>query len=225
MTDSTENQPQQEIKETQSTFNLARELWEWFYTIAVAIIVVLVIKGFIFDIVRVDGPSMLPTLVNNDRLIITKLGYEPKAGDIVILDSTYKKRQEYFEEYESESGKDLNFFSKSLLYFKLPEELKQKYYVKRVIGMPGDTIDIRGGNVYLNGEKLDEPYYSGLTTSTDYSVDYPLTVKDDHVFVMGDNRPNSLDSRSSSLGQVPTDAVVGKSQLRIWPFSAAGQTK
>ncbi len=225
MTDNLENQPHNEVRETHNTFNLAREIWEWFYTIALAVIVVLVIKGFIFDIVRVDGPSMLPTLVNNDRLIITKLGYEPKAGDIIILDSTYKNRQEYFEEYEAENGKELNAISKSLLYFKLPSELKQRYYVKRVIAMPGDTIDIQDGNVYLNGEELYEPYYKGLTTPTDYSVDYPITVEEGHIFVMGDNRPNSLDSRSSSLGQVPIDAVIGKSQLRIWPFSAAGQTK
>ena len=74
------------VKETQDTFNLGREVWEWVYTIAIALVIAFVIKGFIFDIVRVDGPSMYPTLVNNDRLIITKLGYKPKQGDIIILD-------------------------------------------------------------------------------------------------------------------------------------------
>ena len=71
--------------------SLAREIWEWVYTLAIAIVIAMLIKGFIFDIVRVDGSSMFPTLVDNDRLIVTKLGYTPKQGDIIILDSEYKK--------------------------------------------------------------------------------------------------------------------------------------
>ena len=69
-------------------FSLSREIFEWFYTIVIALLIAFVIKGFIFDIVEVDGPSMFPTLVDNDRLIVTKIGYKPKQGDIVILDST-----------------------------------------------------------------------------------------------------------------------------------------
>ena len=67
------------------------------YTLAIAIVIAMLIKGFIFDIVRVDGSSMFPTLVDNDRLIVTKLGYTPKQGDIIILDSEYKNREEYFD--------------------------------------------------------------------------------------------------------------------------------
>lgn len=223
MTENTENQST--VKETQNTFNLGKELWEWFYTIVIALAVVFVIKGFIFDIVRVDGPSMYPTLVHNDRLIVTKLLYKPSAGDIIILDSTYEDRQKYYEEYEENNEKKLNFISKISLYFKLPENLKRRYYVKRIIGMPGDTVDIKNGQVILNGEVLDEPYYDGITTITDFSVSYPVTVEEGTVFVMGDNRPNSKDSRSSDLGLVPIEAIEGKSQIRIWPFTAFGQTK
>ncbi len=223
MTENTENQST--VKETQNTFNLGKEIWEWFYTIVIALAVVFVIKGFIFDIVRVDGPSMHPTLVHNDRLIVTKLGYKPSAGDIIILDSTYEDRQEYYEEYEENNDKKLNFISKVSLYFKLPENLKRRYYVKRIIGMPGDTVDIKDGQVIINGEVLDEPYYDGVTTITDFSVSYPVTVEEGTVFVMGDNRPNSKDSRSSDLGLVPIEAIEGKSQIRIWPFTALGQTK
>ena len=82
MTENTENQST--VKETQNTFNLGKELWEWFYTIVIALAVVFVIKGFIFDIVRVDGPSMYPTLVHNDRLIVTKLLYKPSISIIFI---------------------------------------------------------------------------------------------------------------------------------------------
>ena len=222
MTENTENNS---IKETKSTFNIWRELWEWVYTILIALVVVFIIKAFIFDIVRVDGPSMYPTLVHNDRLIITKLGYKPATGDIIILDSSYKKREQYFDEYEDSTGKTLNSAQKLIKYFSLPENLKRRYYVKRIIGMPGDTVDIKNGQVLVNGEVLDEPYYEGITGMTDALVDYPVTVEDGHVFVMGDNRPNSKDSRSSDLGLVPIEAISGKSQFRIWPFFAFGKTK
>ena len=221
MTENNENQELNSVKETKSNFNLLKEVWEWFYTIVIALLVVMVIKGYIFDIVRVDGPSMNPTLVHNDRLVISKLGYKPAAGDIIILDSAYKNREEYYEA----SGKDLNPVSKFFMYFELPENLKHRYYVKRIIGMPGDTVAIRGGRVYVNDKELYEPYYDGITRITDYGVSYPVTVEEGHVFVMGDNRGNSTDSRSSSLGQVPMEAIEGKSQFRIWPFNAIGKTE
>ncbi len=213
------------VKKGKSNFNLLKEVWEWFYTILIAFIVVMLIKNFLFDIVRVDGPSMNPTLTHNDRLLVTKLNYKPKAGDIVILDATYSHRQEYYSQLEEEQGKSLNWFTEQIEYSKLPQELKRKYYVKRIIGMPGDTIDIQNGIVYVNGKALDEPYINNITLRTDYSVTYPQTVKEDHVFVLGDNRGNSTDSRSSNLGQVPFKALLGKSQFRIWPFSAFGKTE
>lgn len=221
-----ENQfSENQVKETKQSFNLGKEVWEWFYTIVIAFAIAMSIKTFILDVVRVDGPSMYPTLVHNDRLVISKLGYTPHTGDIVILDSTYKKRMAYYEEYEERTGKKLNLITKGIVYLGLEDNLKPKYYVKRIIGMPGDSVDIIDGKVYVNGEMLDEEYYDGVTSITDYSVKYPFTVSEDSVFVMGDNRPNSLDSRSSSLGEVPIKALEGKSQLRLWPLTAIGKTK
>lgn len=206
--------------------SLAREIWEWVYTLAIAIVIAMLIKGFIFDIVRVDGSSMFPTLVDNDRLIVTKLGYTPKQGDIIILDSEYKNREEYFDRLaESKDKEELSSFEKFFAQSSMPSNLKKKYYVKRIIAMPGQTIDLVDGKVYVDGEMLDEPYYDGLTTSIDPTVEYPITVDDDCVFVMGDNRTRSKDSRSSELGQVPFNAILGKSQVRIWPLSDIGLTK
>ncbi|MBQ9600238.1 MAG: signal peptidase I [Clostridia bacterium] len=242
MNDNNEKKPEQElpennhsaaaseavaVKNTKRKKSWKREVWEWVYTLAIAIAVAFSIKIFVFDIVRVDGSSMYPTLENNDRLIVTKLGYTPHQGDIVILDSTYKKREAYFEKVAKEQGKDsLNFVDKFFAERNgMPSELQTKYYVKRVIALPGQTVDLVDGYVYVDGAKLDEPYYDGKTTSIDASVQYPITVEDNCVFVMGDNRNHSKDSRSSDLGQVPYGALLGKSQLRVWPLNKMGVTK
>lgn len=206
-------------------FSLGKELFEWFYTIIIALVIAFAIKTFIFDIVEVDGPSMFPTLVDGDRLVVTKLGYKPEKGDIVILDSSYKKRNDYYEEKASSEDDNVTWFYKAKNYHSVPDDLKIKYYVKRVIATEGETVDIRDGYVYINGELLDEPYYDGITSQIDPTTEFPLTVDKDCVFVMGDNRPRSLDSRDSSLGQVPAKAVIGRSVFRIWPFNAIGSTK
>lgn len=205
---------------------LGKEIWEWVYTIAIAVAIALVIKGFIFDIVKVDGSSMFPTLVDGDRLIVTKLGYKPKQGDIIILDSEYKNREEYYNKTAEINGdSDFNFFDKFLARKDMPENLKKKYYVKRIIAMPGQTIDLIDGKVYVDGEELKEEYYDGITSPIDPTVEFPITVDDDMVFVMGDNRPRSKDSRSSELGQVPYKAILGKSQMRVWPLGDLGLTR
>ena len=227
MSEQNENSQNQEKE-----FNLGKEIWEWVYTIAIAVIIALLIRAFVFDVVRVDGSSMFPTLVNNDRLIVTKLGYKPHQGDIIILDSRYKAREEIFDEMAlAQDKEELSSFTKMRLSFfanlpfHKPNELEKKYYVKRVIGLPGQTIDLRDGKVYVDGAELEEPYYDGETTPLDPAVQYPLTVDDGMVFVMGDNRPRSKDSRTAELGQVPMEAILGKSQIRIWPLNKMGITR
>lgn len=206
--------------------SIGREIFEWSYSIVIAVIIAFLIKGFLFDIVKVDGQSMFPTLHNNDRLIVTKLGYSPKQGDIVILDSNYSAREEYFAAIaQAESSEDITGIRRLKESFNLPEQYKRIYYVKRVIATEGQTVDIRDGKVYVDDELLEEPYFDGETYATDTEVKYPFTVSENCVFVMGDNRGNSTDSRSSRLGEVEENAIMGKAQLRIYPFNAIGKTK
>ncbi len=212
-----------ELSQENEPFRWKKEIFEWVYTIAIAFAVAFLIKAFIFDIVKVDGNSMFPTLHHQDRLIVTKLGYEPKQGDIIILDSTYKKREEYKEEFKQMNDGKMSIADEISFNFNLPKRLKKKYYVKRIIALPGQTVDIKNGKVFVDGKQLDEPYYSGVTNLLD--TDMPVTVDENCVFVMGDNRQHSTDSRAQSLGQVPYKAILGKSQFRILPVSDIGVTK
>ena len=203
--------------------SIGREIFEWVYTIVIAVVIAFAIKAFLFDIVKVDGSSMHPTLVDKERLIVTKLGYEPDAGDIVILDSTYKNREAYYDKLAEEEGKDeLSAFSKFKESFSLSPSLKKRYYVKRIIALPGQTVDIKDGKVYIDGAVLDEPYYSGITSVMDTSIKYPVTVEEGMVFVMGDNRNHSNDSRNSEIGQINEKNILGKAILRIYPFNSIG---
>ncbi|WBW50361.1 signal peptidase I [Peptoniphilus equinus] len=159
-------------------------------TFAVAIVLALLIKTFIFSSNMVVGESMEPTLHQDDRLIalILPLRFsDPDRGDIVIIDAP------------DEEGKD---------------------YIKRVVGVPGDTVSIHDGVVFLNDEPLDEDY-----TSSDYTEIYNAsewTLGENEFFVMGDNRlpGKSMDSRY--FGPVEKAHVNGVVKLRFWPLSRAG---
>ena len=213
-------------KEDKQPKSIGREIFEWAYSIVIAVLIAFLIKGFLFDIVRVDGSSMYPTLENNDRLIVTKLNYEPKNGDIIILDANYKIREVYFDSLAAEKNADeLTGMEKFKERFSLPDECKKVYYVKRIIATEGQTVDIRGGKVYVDGNELSEEYINGQTFITDSAVKYPFTVSEGCVFVMGDNREHSSDSRVARVGEIPREAILGKSQLRVFPFNAIGKTE
>lgn len=133
--------------------------------------------------VVVQGESMLPTLVNNDRLILYCFHYSPERGDIVVI--------------RRENDEPL---------------------IKRVIGVAGDTVHIYEQRVYLNGELLEEPYLADAVTPS-MQFERATVVPEGHIFVMGDNRTNSHDSRHADIGMVSTEAVVGKAVFRMDPFT------
>lgn len=161
--------------------NLTKEIWEWIRALAVAIVLALLVRSFIFQVFVVEGGSMYPTLLNSDRLIVDKISYrfnEPDCGDIVVFDSR--------------TGRD---------------------FVKRVIGVGGDNIEIREGKVYRNGSLLEEPYLG----QNDYQDYGPVEVPPGYFFLMGDYRVNSMDSRDPRVGLVSVERIRGRACVVFWP--------
>lgn len=189
--------------------SVGREILEWVMVIIAALLISMVIKAFVFSTYKVNMVSMEDTLFEGHNVIVYKTGYffnEPKHGDIIV--------------FMHEEGKIKNFIK--YLPIRNPGEVD---YIKRVIGLPGDQIDIReDGFVYRKSEgdsdfvKLDEPYTKNTTEAK--GMQLPLTVPEGQLFVMGDNRQQSLDSRQ--IGTIDIDAVIGKAVFRIWPFSEFG---
>jgi signal peptidase I len=174
--------------------------------ILMAFVLALLIKTFLVQAFFIPSGSMEPTLMPGDRVLVLKVPYyfgDPDRGDIVV-----------FEDPDPGGTPDRGlvggFFHWMFegLGVQRPDS---EDFIKRVIGTPGDTVWAKGGQVFVNGEPIDEPY---LTQPTD---DFPKdTVPEGKLFVMGDNRGNSLDSRFS-LGMVPIDNVIGKAEVIIWP--------
>jgi signal peptidase I len=197
-----ENNLNQNKKKTGSLF---KEIVEWTVTIVFALLVAMLIKGFLFVPIEVKMVSMQDTLFEGQRLIVYKLGYYfslPKRGDILI--------------FEQQEG----LFKGWLKYLPLPNP-QEMDYIKRVIALPGDEIDIRDGAVYINGVKHPEPYIKGTTDIM--GMEFPAKVPENKIFVMGDNREHSSDSRQ--LGFIDLNKVRGRAVFRIWPLHAIGPVK
>lgn len=167
------------------------------------VIVMTILIGIIFvktTIVR--QTSMLPTLQDGNYLLLSKQAYvfnEFKHEDIVVFDSG---------ERADTTGSLLNFDNK-------------KYYIKRIIGLPGDEITIKNKKVYRNGKEIDQSYTLDKATETNGNGQVEvnkLKIPKGKLFVLGDNRYNSADSRSTDVGLVSMDKVYGKAVLRIFPF-------
>ena len=177
-----------------------RILLEWVEILAVSFILAVVINLFVIQPVKVEGSSMMPTLQDNDFVILSRisktLNLDLKYGDIVVIDRRTDRKRSILDDIG-----DLGFFSRVD---------NRNLLIKRVIGLPGDTIEIRDGGVYRNGERLDEP---DLMEDTMYGREETYTVPEGHVFVLGDNRNNSMDSRV--IGPIPMDNIKGTMVLDI----------
>jgi len=165
-----------------------RALLDWVVVIGIALLVAFVVRTFVLAHFVVDGTSMSTTLHDGDRVFVNKLSYrlhDPNRGDVVVL-----------HELQGAAERDL---------------------IKRVVALPGETIEVRNCEVFIDGQRLDEPYLDPeVVTANDCGGETPPTaVPADHVFVMGDNRGGSLDSRN--LGPIDEDDLVGRAFVVFWP--------
>ncbi|GAE33932.1 signal peptidase I [Halalkalibacter akibai] len=166
-----------------------KESWEWLKAVVIALVLAFVIRHFLFAPVIVDGESMMPTLEHTDRMIVNKISYT--FGTPERFDIIV---------FHAPAGKD---------------------YIKRVIGLPGDVIEFQDDVLYVNGQAVEEPYldelkqvYNGDVLTRDF---HAVTVPENELFVLGDNRGRSKDSRD--IGTIHIDEVIGKANVVFWPVS------
>jgi signal peptidase I len=185
---------------------IVRYLGELPVLVVIAFVIALLIKTFFLQAFFIPSGSMEPTLMPGDRVLVQKISYyfhDPRRGDIIV-----------FEDPHPGVGHDRGLvggFFHWMFQGLGVQKPSNEDFVKRVIGLPGETVQGKGGSVYVNGTKLDEPYLSQQTAG------FPkTTVPAGSLFVMGDNRGNSLDSRFG-LGFVPESKVIGQAWVVIWP--------
>ncbi len=181
---------------------LTSEIFEWLDIIIIAIISVVIVFTLIFRIATITGTSMQSTLFETEKVVITNFNYTAKNGDIVVI----SRNAENTVEAQQNASSPI---------------------IKRVIAVAGQTVDIdfKKGIVYVDGKKLNEPYISTPTTNK-HDIDFPVYVPEGYIFVLGDNRAVSLDSRDSRIGEnglIDTRYILGHAVFRIYPIDRIGR--
>lgn len=171
--------------------SIFRELMGWVVYILIIVVLTTLIITFVGQRTRVSGQSMEPTLHDGDNLIVDKISYR---------------------------FRDPKRFEIIVFPYKYEEKT---YYIKRIIGLPGEKVQVIDGYVYINGEQLDEHYGKEIMESSGIA-DHEITLGDDEYFVLGDNRNHSSDSRDPSVGILKRGDLMGRAWVRIWPLNRIG---
>ena len=184
-----------------------RELLGYVKLIVIVVAITLVINNVVLINAKIPSPSMEKTLMVKDRLFGFRLAYGINLN--------------LFGYEISEKFKDPERFD--IVIFKYPDDESQ-LFIKRIIGLPGDKVEIIDGKVYINDKELKSDVY-GITDYIDYPgiAEEPITLGDDEYFCLGDNRPVSQDSRYEEVGPVKRSIIVGKVWIRIWPLNKFGK--
>ena len=210
-----------------------KNIFEWIYCIVIAVTLALLVRYYIGTPTIVQHTSMWPTFEPNDRLILNRLyrtfSNVPQRGDIVTFEAPTENYQEEIDEAGNYIKKEADLKNPIAIYGYEPQGVIAKFfynvvefgktsYIKRVIALPGEHIQIKAGKVYINGEELQEDYLpKGTQTHAQGGQFIDLIVPEGTVFVMGDNRGNSGDSRI--FGCIPYNKIEGKVVLRFWPLN------
>lgn len=205
-----------------------KDIFEWIYCIIIAVVLALLVRYYIGTPTIVKQSSMYPTFKQNERLILNRLYRTcktvPQRGDIITFEApsvSYFNGEKAELEYPVAiyNNEPQGLFSKFMYNV---VELNKISYIKRVIALPGEHVQIKDGKVYINGEELKEEYLADdVVTDSAEGQFVDLTVPEGTVFVMGDNRSHSADSRR--FGCIPYEKIEGKVVLRFWPLSAFGK--
>ena len=189
---------------------LTREILEWVLTILVAVVIAIPIRAFGFELVRVDGESMDNTLANGEIMFVTKYDYASNWLSFPWQDDESKEKATRI----TTGGNPQRF---DVVICRYPGR-GDTNFVKRVVGLPGDTIEIRNGYLYINGDRYEESYISEEYRSGRLNTFGPYTVPEGEYFVMGDHRNNSNDSRSQ--GTISRNMIIGHVRTVLFPFGS-----
>ncbi len=193
--ESLQESPNQTSQSDNGKSDLGKDIRDMLIYFAIIIAAVLLIHNFVGQQIEVSGSSMESTLHNEDHLILEKVSYE--------------------------TGEPKRF---DIIVFRPYADDKKTYYIKRVIGLPGETVQIIGSDIYINGEILNEDYGNALIEDAGIARE-PIQLGDDEYFVLGDNRNNSKDSRNPAVGIVNGKSILGRAWVRIWPAGSFGVLK
>lgn len=176
-------------KPEQSKPGWKAELWDWVKTVVIVFVIMMLLNVFVFNLSMVKGQSMEPTLVEQERLFVNKIIYDfssPKQGEVVVLHDPSD------------------------------DDTKKEFLVKRVIGVPGDVVEVKEHKLYLNGELQQEEYIDVSIQDEDFPE---ITLDEDQYFVMGDNRHQGASKDSRYFGTVTSDLIVGRAEFVFWPLN------